>query len=169
MKSGKPKSLKNQIRDMERLLAKVWEVACSLGAPAEPDSVLMASVVYIELKFYSVRDPGYCRRFRRCRRRRRLCHWPFPACALQPDVDPKMRGRLEGKLEELKAAQAQHQRQELERKYAVRYHKVRLWGADAAGRVGKRGMCVHGACNPVWPAVCMVHAGCRACVGSAAP
>ncbi|KAL4437487.1 hypothetical protein ABPG77_003468 [Micractinium sp. CCAP 211/92] len=65
-KSNKPKSVKNQIRDMERLLAK-------------------------------------------------------------PDLDPKMRARLEGKLEELKAAQAQHQRQELERKYAVRYHKVRFF------------------------------------------
>lgn len=42
-----------------------------------------------------------------------------------------MRARLEAKLEELKAAHVQHQRQELERKYAVRYHKV-SW-QEAAG------------------------------------
>ncbi len=44
---------------------------------------------------------------------------------MQPDLDPKMRARQEAKLEELKAALAQHQRQELERKYATRYHKVK--------------------------------------------
>ena len=41
-----------------------------------------------------------------------------------------MRGRLEAKLEELQAAAAEHARKELERKYALRYHKVRpcaLW------------------------------------------
>lgn len=37
-----------------------------------------------------------------------------------------MRGRLEAKLEELRASAAEAARKELERKYAVRYHKVRL-------------------------------------------
>jgi hypothetical protein len=43
---------------------------------------------------------------------------------LQPDLDPKMRARQLAKLEELQGAQAEHDRKERERKYAVRYHKV---------------------------------------------
>ena len=35
-----------------------------------------------------------------------------------------MRGRLEVKLEEMRAAASEQARKELERKYAVRYHKV---------------------------------------------
>lgn len=84
-----------------------------------------------------------------------------PCPALQPDLDPKMRGRLEGKLEELKAAQAQHQRQELERKYAVRYHKASQgggWRGEGGARM--RGVLHLGArCNET---------GYRARLGSAA-
>lgn len=43
----------------------------------------------------------------------------------QPDLDPKMRARQEAKLEELRGAAAEAARKELERKYALRYHKVR--------------------------------------------
>ncbi|KAL6779623.1 hypothetical protein ACKKBG_A13055 [Auxenochlorella protothecoides x Auxenochlorella symbiontica] len=43
------------------------------------------------------------------------------------EVDPKLRARQEKKLEELRAAAAAHSREELERKYAVRYHKVKFF------------------------------------------
>ncbi|KFM24549.1 rRNA-processing protein EFG1 [Auxenochlorella protothecoides] len=43
------------------------------------------------------------------------------------EVDPKLRARQEKKLEELRAAAAAHSREELERKYAVRYHKVNFF------------------------------------------
>lgn len=46
---------------------------------------------------------------------------------MQPDLDPKLRARQEKKLEELRAAAAAHVREELERKYAVRYHKVKFF------------------------------------------
>lgn len=86
-------------------------------------------------------------RQRRCSAGRSGCSPPFrsaaaaatAACGLwgatctlpsapqhQQDLDPKMRGRLEAKLEELRASAAEAARKELERKYAVRYHKVRL-------------------------------------------
>lgn len=66
------------------------------------------------------------------RRRRRCLPPPRPAAPAelrpptpaQQDLDPKMRGRLEVKLEELRAAASEQARKELERKYAVRYHKV---------------------------------------------
>ncbi|PSC71107.1 rRNA-processing EFG1 [Micractinium conductrix] len=45
----------------------------------------------------------------------------------KPDLDPKMRARNEAKLEELRKAQEDHQRQDRERKFAVRYHKVRFF------------------------------------------
>ena len=44
---------------------------------------------------------------------------------MQPDLDPKMRSRQEAKLEELRKAAGEQGRKEKERKYAVRYHKVR--------------------------------------------
>lgn len=40
VKNNKPKSLKNQIRDMERLLAKVREVACSLEGTSRLEHTL---------------------------------------------------------------------------------------------------------------------------------
>ncbi len=45
-KSSKPKSVKNQIRDMERLLAKVWDVACSLEGPRDALALRIPSAVH---------------------------------------------------------------------------------------------------------------------------
>ena len=43
---------------------------------------------------------------------------------MQPDLDPRARSKQGAVLDALNTALAQNQRTELERKYAVRYHKV---------------------------------------------
>lgn len=44
---------------------------------------------------------------------------------LQEGIEPRARTKQAALLEQLKAAMVQHDQSELERKYAVRYHKVR--------------------------------------------
>eukprot|EP00887_Chlorella_sp_A99_P007649 scaffold20.g7649.t1 len=46
---------------------------------------------------------------------------------LAPDLDPKLRARQEAKLAELREVLVEHKRQEVERKYAQRYHHVRFF------------------------------------------
>lgn len=141
-KNGKvakpPKSASKQIRDVERLLKRVsrdaWP-ACLLAAALcsyratsaawEATRVDLSSVQRASslLCFPPLRHlpPGGW--LHRCRRQS-TCLPAWLLCA-QPDLDPKMRERQEAKLQELRAAQAEQQRKELERKYAVRYHKAR--------------------------------------------
>ncbi len=57
-------------------------------------------------------------------RRPYLCRRRQPPKLLQPELDIKMRARQEAKLQELRVMQSEQQHKELERKYAVRYHKA---------------------------------------------
>jgi hypothetical protein len=57
-------------------------------------------------------------------RRPKLCRRRQPPTLLQPELDIKMRARQEAKLQELRVMQSEQQHKELERKYAVRYHKA---------------------------------------------
>lgn len=47
------------------------------------------------------------------------------ALVLQAEVDTKLRRSLEAKLSELRNSFSKHNQEETERKYAIRYHKVR--------------------------------------------
>ena len=52
---------------------------------------------------------------------------------LQEDIEPRARTKQAALLEQLQAAMAQHAQNELERKYAVRYHKVRSGSVQPEG------------------------------------
>ena len=47
---------------------------------------------------------------------------------VQPGLDPKARAATEAKMAKMQAEHDQHKREELERKMAVKYHKVSLRG-----------------------------------------
>lgn len=50
-----------------------------------------------------------------------------PPATHQEGLDPKVKAMKQAELQVLQQQMAQHQAQERERKYAVRYHKVAGW------------------------------------------